>query len=100
MDRSRRFAPAVWLLPGRRKGGMNMTLLELSVEYRASAAALRERALLLESQQREEWNEANRMQLADRIKLLRTMWREARDLAVLCERYYDRGYRRNVKYTV
>lgn len=79
---------------------MNMTLLELSVEYRASAAALRERALLLESQQREEWNEANRMQLADRIKLLRTMWREARDLAVLCERYYDRGYRRNVKYTI
>lgn len=79
---------------------MNMTLLELSVEYRASAAALRERALLLESQKREEWNEANRMQLADRIKLLRTMWREARDLAVLCERYYDRGYRRNVKYTI
>lgn len=77
-----------------------MTLLELSVEYRASAAALRERALLLENQQREEWDEGRRMRLDDRIKMLRTMWREARDLAVLCERYYERGYRRNVKYTL
>lgn len=77
-----------------------MTLLELSVEYRASATALRERALLLESQQKNVRDEASRTRLADRIKTLRTMWREARDLAVLCERYYDRGYRRNVKYTV
>ena len=77
-----------------------MTLLELSVEYRATASALRERALLLEGQQREMRDEAQRLRLADRIKLLRTMWREARDLAVLCERYYERGYRRNVKYTI
>ena len=26
--------------------------------------------------------------------------REARELAVLTERYYDRGYRRNAKYTI
>ena len=77
-----------------------MTLLELSVEYRASAAALQERALMLEHQQRETTDEASRVRLDDRIKLLRTMWREARDLAVLCERYYERGYRRNVKYTI
>lgn len=77
-----------------------MTLLELSTEYRASAAALRERALLLEHQQQEEWDETRRVRLEDRIKMLRTMWREARDLAVLCERYYERGYRRNVKYTI
>ena len=77
-----------------------MTLLELSAEYLASAAALRERALLLEQRQREEWDEARQVMLADRIKMLRTMWREARDLAVLCERYYERGYRRNVKYTI
>ena len=77
-----------------------MTLLELSVEYRTNADALRERALLLEQRQLETWDEAQRVCLADRIKLLRTMWREARDLAVLCERYYERGYRRNVKYTL
>ncbi|WP_297212626.1 hypothetical protein [uncultured Flavonifractor sp.] len=77
-----------------------MTLLELSAEYRFSADVLRERVLLLEHQQRTEWDESKRIQLDSRIKLLRTMWREARELAVLCERYYERGYRRNVKYTI
>ena len=38
--------------------------------------------------------------LQDRIRMLSTMVREARELAVLTERYYDRGYRRNVRYTV
>lgn len=78
----------------------NMTLQEMSVSYRASAAALRERALLLERRQREEPDEARRIQLEQRIRLLRTMWREARDLAVFCERYYERGYRRNGRYTL
>ena len=77
-----------------------MTLLELSVEYRASADALRERALELEHRLREDWDPAYRVLLEDRIRLLRAMWRETRELAVLCERYYDRGYRRNVRYTV
>ena len=69
-------------------------------EYR-NAEALRGRALELERRLREyDWDAPARVLLEDRIRLLRTMWREARDLAVLCERYYDRGYRRNVKYTV
>ena len=38
--------------------------------------------------------------LQDRIRMLSTMVREARELAVLTEHYYDRGYRRNVRYTV
>lgn len=88
--------------PGRNWRGRRipMTLLELSAEYRASADALRERALTLEHRLKEIWDPADRVMMEDRIKLLRTMWREARDLAVLCERYYDRGYRRNVKYTI
>ena len=32
--------------------------------------------------------------------MLSTMLREARELAVLTERYYDRGYHRNAKYTL
>lgn len=32
--------------------------------------------------------------------MLSTMLREARELAVLTERYYERGYRRNAKYTL
>ena len=39
-------------------------------------------------------------QLDDRIRMLTAMWREARDLAVLTDRYYERGYRRNVRYTL
>ncbi len=77
-----------------------MTLLELSVNYRASAAALRERTALLTRQREDCADEGTRLLLDDRIRMLQAMWREARDLAVLCERYYDRGYRRNVKYTL
>lgn len=77
-----------------------MTLQELSVEYRASAAALRERARLLEERRKLAETEGERLALTGRIHTLQTMWREARDLAVLCERYYERGYRRNAKYTL
>ena len=71
-----------------------MTLLELSGEYRASAAAL-----LLEHRLRGADGDGRRL-LEGRIRLLRAMGREARELAVLCERYYERGYCRNGKYTL
>ena len=45
-------------------------------------------------------NPRERCLLQDRIRMLSTMVREARELAVLTEHYYDRGYRRNVRYTV
>ena len=47
-----------------------------------------------------EQEEDQRSTTEARIRMLAIMWREARDLAVLCERYYDRGYRRNGKYTL
>ena len=76
-----------------------MTLFELSREYRESAAALRGRIAelraLCPALDREE-----RIRTDARLRMLMTMWREARDLAVLCERYYDRGYRRNGRYTI
>lgn len=77
-----------------------MTLLELSVDYRAAPAALRERTALLEQQLEQSRDEAERLMLTDRIRTLGIMWRETRDLAVLCEHYYDRGYRRNARYTL
>ena len=55
-----------------------MTLLELSGEYRASAAALRERVLLLEHRLRGVDGDGRRL-LEGRIRLLRAMGREARD---------------------
>ena len=52
------------------------------------------------ARQERSWDENERLQLADRIRLLQAMQREARELAALTEHYYERGYWRNVKYTL
>ena len=77
-----------------------MTLAELSYEYRAHAEALRDRIKLLERIRECDCAESDRALLDDRIHMLTTMLREARELAVLTARYYERGYRRNAKYTI
>ena len=77
-----------------------MTLMELSVEYRAHARALDLRIGQLEERLQQTRDESERCLLEARIHMLSTMLREARELAVLTERYYDRGYRRNAKYTI
>lgn len=77
-----------------------MTLIELSVEYRAHAKALDLRIHQLQERLALTRDPDEFCQLQDRIRMLSTMLREARELAVLTERYYDRGYRRNVKYTI
>ena len=77
-----------------------MTLAELSVEYRTHAHALDLRICQLEYILKGTRDADRRCQLQDRIPMLSTMLREARELAVLTERYYDRGYRRNAKYTI
>ena len=50
------------------------------------------------------WAEANgfgrRNRMDGILAYMYTMLREARELAVLTERYYERGYRRNAKYTL
>ncbi len=77
-----------------------MTLRELSVEYRAHARLLDLRICQLNVRLEEAEDEGERCQLQERIHMLSTMLREARELAVLTERYYDRGYRRNARYTI
>ena len=77
-----------------------MTLLELAVEYRAHARALDVRICQLQAVLERTENEDQRLMLNERIHMLSTMLREARELAVLTERYYERGYRRNAKYTL
>ena len=77
-----------------------MTLLELSAEYRSHANALHVRICQLQCRLEDTQDAHQRCLLADRIRMLSTMLREARELAVLTERYYDRGYRRNAKYTI
>ena len=77
-----------------------MTLRELSVEYRAQARALDIRICQLRGALEYIADEDKRCRLQERIHMLSAMLREARELAVLTERYYDRGYRRNAKYTL
>ena len=77
-----------------------MTLAELSLEYRAHAHALHLRICKLEYTLKGTGDADKRCQIQDRIRMLSTMLREANELAVLTERYYDRGYRRNAKYTI
>ena len=79
---------------------MKLTLKELSVEYRDHARALEGRIIQLEYRMEAAEDPDERGRLEDRIRLLSVMLREARELAVLTERYYDRGYRRNVRYTI
>ncbi len=89
-------------LPTAREGGLAkyMTLLQLSVEYRTNSKVLSDRIALLQQDmsQMRSWDDRCRMEA--RIHTLSTMQREAREIAVLLERYYERGYRRNVKYTI
>ena len=86
----------------RDRGGIqtDMTLFELSAEYRAHAGALEGRISRLRREWEQTMDERERRMLAERIRMLAIMLREARELAVLCERYYDRGYRRNAKYKI
>ena len=76
-----------------------MTLLELSVGYREQATTLKGRITQLRGTY-PALDQDEKIRMDVRLQMLSAMWREARDLAVLCERYYDRGYRRNERYTI
>ena len=75
-----------------------MTLLELSVSYRQQADVLRHRIQLVSELPARTAEE--RMMKTERLRLLEAMRRDVRDMAVICERYYDRSYRRNERYTL
>ena len=77
-----------------------MTLKELAVSYRDNARWLGFRIAQLKDLLEKTEDPRERGQLEERIKMLTTMRREAQEIAVLCERYYERGYRRNAKYTI
>lgn len=77
-----------------------MTLQEMSTTYRAQAQRLRERIRSLEAAGRQAESKTERERLNGRALALTPIWRETRDLAVLLENYYERGYRRNDRYTL
>ncbi len=75
-----------------------MTLLQLSAGYREQADALRHRIQLVEELPAR--TEAERIAKRDRLRLLQAMRRDARDVAVICERYYEPGYHMNERYAI
>lgn len=77
-----------------------MTLLELSVSYRASAAALHGRIAELRAAARAETDPEAARLLQRRMGELLPLWREMRELAQLTAHYYERGYYRNERYTL
>lgn len=75
-----------------------MTLAQLSVSYRREEEVLRQRI-----QQVRELPAPTRQEALikrDRLRILESMRRDVRDIAVLCERYYDRSRRRNRRYII
>ena len=77
-----------------------MTLAQLSVEYRSQAALLKTRIEELEERCRASRSKQERLSLERRIRILNSMYRDARELAALTEHYYDRGYHSNERYKI
>lgn len=72
-----------------------MTLQEMSNTYRSQHEALRRRIRELTAA-----GVGDETRGRQRIRRLEEMARENRDLAALLEHYYERGYRRNARYTL
>ena len=77
-----------------------MTLQEMGAAYRDQARVLHRRIRELEQLRARTEESEERIRLTGRIDLLQSIWRETRELSVLLERYYERGYRRNERYTL
>ncbi len=67
-----------------------MTLYELSLEYAQTAADLRRRIVELERAGRETDDEGRRVQLENRVRPLRSMYRDVRAVARHLEHYYEK----------
>ena len=77
-----------------------MTLAELSESYEAAAVPLRARLSQLRKALSEERDPEEIWHLQRRIAELTPMLTQMNELAELTARYYERGYRRNAKYTL
>lgn len=75
-----------------------MTLAELSPEYRASAAIIRQKLAILRSRAKEETDPDVLWHLKREIADLTPVLTQLNELADLTEHYYERGYYRNEKY--
>ncbi len=78
-----------------------MTMNELAREYRQSALLLKTRIAELRHQLlTKNLCEMDKFRLRGRIDTLSKMEREMNEIAVVLERYYDRRFKRNGRYSV
>jgi len=77
-----------------------MTLLEMSVYYAGSADSIRKRMAELRAAERAATDPETARRLRLRRETLQPLLREARELAVLTARYYDRSYHKHEQYTL
>ena len=80
--------------------GEAMTLAELSGCYEAAAVPLRSRLRLLRQMLAETEDPEEIWHIKRRIAELTPMLTQMNELKELTERYYERGYYRNEKYTL
>lgn len=77
-----------------------MLLSEMSLEYKKDQLAFHARIKELQTAAKTETDPRKADLLQSRIRDLEPLRREARELAELTARYYERGYCRNEKYTL
>ena len=77
-----------------------MSLSELSAAYEQSAQLLRQRLRQLRQMLQQTDDPEVAFALRHRIGELAPLLTEMNDLAALTRRYYERGYRKNEKYTL
>jgi hypothetical protein len=75
-----------------------MTMLEMSITYRAGAEALRLRIRELRQARQRQSDPEEIFRLTRRIAELEPLLREARELAAVTAHYYERGYHKDEKY--
>ena len=76
-----------------------MTLLHMAASYRRSGDLIRLRIIALRDAARTASPE-ERSRLEQRIRELAVLYRETREIALVLERYYDRRYHNNGRYTL
>ena len=78
-----------------------MTMKQMSAEYRRSAELLKQRIRELTPLISENGlSGSEKALIKSRLVMLNSMLTDTLAIAVLTERYYERGYRRSVRYTI
>lgn len=75
-----------------------MTLKEIAAEYRKNEEMLAERIEQLEARRKATRNDSERRSLDGRLRILRSMHRDVKEIAAFTEHYHKKGYHSNAKY--